>query len=315
MQAARERRSLEGRRPHERHRLHVPRDRAQRGRQRAGLRRLERRDPAEHALRAQRPRPPSTARTPARSSSASSSARTSAARSPACASTRRRRTPARTSAACGRSTGTRLAQVTFTNESASRLADGDVLEPRVDHGRDDLRRVVPRAERPLLGLVRGARRRASTTRRCTPWRAAARRTASTSTASPAASRPTRSTPATTGSTSCSPCPSRVRSSNVAAAEAGATEVNVTWTDAHDRRHADVVPDHAVRRRDRAGATTVAAPATKKKIGGLTTGHTYRFTVQADERQRRRPRLGAVQRGHAELRRSRRVRRRRWSRGR
>ena len=43
----------------------------------------------------------------------------STARSPASASTRRRRTPARTSAACGRAGGTKLAQATFTDETAS----------------------------------------------------------------------------------------------------------------------------------------------------------------------------------------------------
>ena len=54
-----------------------------------------------------------------RSRSASSSSPTSSAPSPACASTRRRRTPAPTSAGCGRSPASALAQATFTSESAS----------------------------------------------------------------------------------------------------------------------------------------------------------------------------------------------------
>ena len=45
--------------------------------------------------------------------------RHASAPSPASASTRRRPTPARTSAACGRADGTRLAQATFTGETAS----------------------------------------------------------------------------------------------------------------------------------------------------------------------------------------------------
>ena len=48
-----------------------------------------------------------------------------------------------------------------------------------------------------------------------------------------------------------------------------------------RRHADLVPDHAVRRHDRAGAhERRGARHDSKKIVGLTTGTTYRFTVQA-----------------------------------
>ena len=69
-------------------------------------------------------------------------------------------------------------------------------------------------------------------------------------------------------------------SNVAAAEAGSTEVNVTWT---EPTTGGTPTSYRITPYDGATAqspTTVAAPATKKKIGGLTTGHTYRFTVQA-----------------------------------
>ena len=52
------------------------------------------------------------------------------ARSPASASTRRRPTPARTSAACGPPSGTRLAQATFTRRDGLRLADGDLRRAR-----------------------------------------------------------------------------------------------------------------------------------------------------------------------------------------
>ncbi len=68
--------------------------------------------------------------------------------------------------------------------------------------------------------------------------------------------------------------------NVAAAEAGSTSANVTWT----APSSGGAPT-SYRITPYAGATaltptTVAAPATKKKIEGLTSGTTYRFTVQA-----------------------------------
>ncbi len=68
--------------------------------------------------------------------------------------------------------------------------------------------------------------------------------------------------------------------NVAAAEAGPTEINVTWT---EPTTGGTPTSYRITPYDGATAlapTSVAAPATKKKIGGLTTGHTYRFTVQA-----------------------------------
>ena len=116
----------------------------------------------------------STSRTRARSRSASASRPTSTGRSPACASTRRRRTPARTSATCGRRTG----RCSRAGRSAARRASGWqqlTFTTPVDITRGhDLRRVVLRAARPLLGVARrtstcrarpaGTR---STARRCT----------------------------------------------------------------------------------------------------------------------------------------------------
>ena len=95
------------------------------------------------------PRRPASTRgdTIARSSWASSSRPTTTARSPASASTRPRPTPARTSAACGRSTGTQLAQATFTNETASGWQTVTFSTPGRDHRRHHLRRVLLRAQR------------------------------------------------------------------------------------------------------------------------------------------------------------------------
>ena len=82
------------------------------------------------------------------------------ARSPASASTRRRPTPARTSAACGRSTGTLLASATFTNETASGWQTVTFSTPVHDHRRHDLRRLA--TSRPTA--TTRSRRRASTRR-------------------------------------------------------------------------------------------------------------------------------------------------------
>ena len=48
------------------------------------------------------------------------------------------------------SSGTRLAQATFASETRLRLADGHVRQPGGRHGGHDLRRLVLRAQRPLL---------------------------------------------------------------------------------------------------------------------------------------------------------------------
>ncbi len=59
-------------------------------------------------------------------------------------------------------TGTLLASATFTNESATRLAAGQLLDAGRDHRQHHLRRLLPRPERPLRrqrGLLRADRRR------------------------------------------------------------------------------------------------------------------------------------------------------------
>ena len=68
-----------------------------------------------------------------------------------CASTRRRPTPARTSAACGPRPGTQLAQATFTGETASGWQTVTFSSPVAIQPEHDLRRVLLRAGRPLLG--------------------------------------------------------------------------------------------------------------------------------------------------------------------
>ena len=67
--------------------------------------------------------------------------------------------------------GTRLAQATFTGESASGWQTVTFADAGRDHGRHDVRRVVLRAQRPLLGHERGLRLR----RRRQPAAACARR--------------------------------------------------------------------------------------------------------------------------------------------
>ncbi len=63
------------------------------------------------------------------------------------------------------SAGTRLAQVTFTNETGLGVADRDVREARGRDRREHLRRLVLRSERPLLvhrkGPVLGCRQPAA----------------------------------------------------------------------------------------------------------------------------------------------------------
>ena len=77
--------------------------------------------------------------------------------------------------------------------------------------------------------------------------------------------------------------------------------------AGDRRHPDVLPDHAVRRRDRADADhdQRLAAGDPTTITGLTNGTTYTFRVRGDQPDRRRAAVGRVQRGDPAQRRSRR----------
>ena len=158
----------DGHRADQRHELHVPRH----GDQRASAR-----------ARVGAPRPRSTPQatifdfaTPATVDSGDAQrgrarrqvqAPTTTARSPASASTRPPPTPARTSAACGRPTGTRLAQATFTQRDRLRLADGDVRDARCTS--PPARRTSPPTSRPAATTRRPAAGfdAASTTGRCT----------------------------------------------------------------------------------------------------------------------------------------------------
>ena len=69
----------------------------------------------------------------------------------ASASTRAPATPAPTSATSGRRPATQLASVTFTGESADRLAAGEPVHPGRAHRRHHLRGLLLRAERALRG--------------------------------------------------------------------------------------------------------------------------------------------------------------------
>jgi hypothetical protein len=69
-------------------------------------------------------------------------------------------------------------------------------------------------------------------------------------------------------------------SNVAASTAGPSSANVTWT---EPTTGGTPSSYKITPYDGTTALTptiATAPATKKKVGGLTTGHSYRFTVQA-----------------------------------
>ena len=68
--------------------------------------------------------------------------------------------------------------------------------------------------------------------------------------------------------------------NVAAASAGASSANVTWTAPTTGGGPTSYRITPYAGATALAATTVAAPAVKKKIDGLTSGTTYRFTVQA-----------------------------------
>ena len=172
---------------------------------------------------------------------------------------------------------------TFTDETASGWQTRDVLHPGGDHRRHHLRRVVLRAQRPLLGDQPAASARPSTTRRCTPWPTARAPTASTPTATvEQRSRATPTTPATTAVdvlVRASRCPGRRRASPRAA---GATSATVSWT-----APSTGGPVTSYKITPYIGSTaqtpktvTGTPPATTTKVTGLTTGTTYTFTVQA-----------------------------------
>ena len=90
------------------------------------------------------------------------------------ASTRAPATPARTSGTCGRAAGTLLAPATFTGETATRLAAGDVRHAGRGHGEHDLRRVLHAPNGHYAFDAGYFARPASTARRCTRSRTAGR---------------------------------------------------------------------------------------------------------------------------------------------
>ena len=189
----------------------------------------------------------------AASSSASSSGPTSTARSPACASTRRRPTPARTSAACGPTGGTRLATATFTDETASGWQSVDVRPARstVTAGTTYVASYFT-PQRPLLGHAATASRPRSTTRRCTrsPTASSPQRRVRLRRHERRSRRSSLQRDATTGSTCCSrPTPRPGRSTGVTPT-AGPTLGDGRLDRARERRPRDLLRGHAVHRRRR-----------------------------------------------------------------
>ena len=193
--------------------------------------------------------------------------------------------------------GTRLAQATFTGESATGWQTATFDTPRPDHRRHDLRRLLPRAERPLLGHARTASPPAFDRE---PLHALANSASSNGVYAygpPARSRRARTTRPSTASTSRSRSPCRARSRDVAADEAGSTSADVTWTAPSDRRLADRVPDHAVRRHDRAARRRWRQRRRRRRRSSGSRRHDLHVHGAAAQRQRRRSHLGAVEPRH------------------
>ena len=91
-------------------------------------------------------------------------------------------TPARTSAACGRRRAPCSAQATFSQRDGLGLAAGRLRRPGADHRGHDVRRLLLRAERPLLATGQGLGRRRRQRAAARARRRHERRTASTPTA-------------------------------------------------------------------------------------------------------------------------------------
>ena len=148
-----------------------------------------------------------------RSRSGSSSPRTPSASSPASGSTRRRRTPAPTSATCGPRAGQLLASADVHRRDRVRLAAGQLLKPGADQPEHDLRGVLLRPRRATTAddeatsTRRPPRARhgtaSSTARRCTRCATPARHGNGVFSLQRTSTVPDRapSTPRTTGSTS------------------------------------------------------------------------------------------------------------------
>ena len=86
--------------------------------------------------------------------------------SPRCASTSSPATRARTSATCGRATGQKLAEVTFTNETASGWQDGRAPDAGPDHRGHDLHHVLLRDAAAASRSAPATSSPASTAPRC-----------------------------------------------------------------------------------------------------------------------------------------------------
>ena len=154
-------------RAHQRHELHVPGHRDQRRRLGPAVGPRRRRSPAGVDLR---PRDAGDQSTPATRSAVVLGVKF----------TRRRRRPGHRhpllqgrrehrnarGQPCGDADGTSCARATFTGETGSGWQTVHVRHAGGDHRRHDLRRGLPRPERPLLGHERGVRETRSTTRRC-----------------------------------------------------------------------------------------------------------------------------------------------------
>ena len=298
VQAARERDEREGHRPHQRHRLHVPRDRDQRDRHRPGLRRRRTRRPRRTRCSSSARRASSTAQDTGSVELGVKFTADSAARSPACGSTRPRPTPARTPAACGRPPARASRTVTFTQRE--RDAAGRRRRSRRRSRSPPARRTSPRTSRPAATTRSrpAARAGASTTRRCMRWRGADAERRLRLRRRAAASRPTRYNSGDYGVDVCSPCPSPGAVSNVAAAEAGATSANVDLDRAdHGRRRRTSYRITPYDGRDRARADDGRGAGRQEE--GRRPDHRPQLPLHraGAQRQRRRPRLGAVERRH------------------
>ena len=217
-------------------------------------------------------------------------AATSTASSRACASTRRRATPARTSATCGRAPARCWRPRCSPRESPSGWQEVLFDAPVADHREHDLCRVVSHQRRALLGVRRLLQQRwASTARRCMRRRPApSAATASTATA-PARSRRRRSTPPTTGSTSSSTARRTRSAPMIADVSATAIDGSTAVVDVDDRRAARHRASTTRPSSTFAAAQTLSASdaafvtAHSVRLTGLTPSTAYFFRVRSTDR--------------------------------
>ena len=249
--------------------------------------------PAGDDLRLRRRPRRSTPATAARSSSASSSAPTSRAPRPAIRFYKASTNTGTHVGSLWTAGGTRLAQATFSRRDARRgWQYVHLLDPGDAHARHHLRRVVLRAQRPLLGHRQRLRHRASTTRRC--------RRSPTATSSngvyaygAASTFPTQHVNAANYWVDVlfDPAPGAGHADE-RGRDGRPGLGDVSWTAPVERRPGDVVRGHPVHRLDarRRPRKTVTGtpPATSTTITGPRRGGTaYTFTVRAVEPERHR----------------------------